>query len=45
MKEFKKLLDDKKLRNKQIKYLSIFSKKMLNNRNPAELLVEKIIKK
>ena len=32
MKEFKKLLDDKKLRNKQIKYLSIFSKKMLNNR-------------
>ena len=45
MREFKKLLDDKKLRNKQIKYLSIFSKKMLNNRNPAELLVEKIIKK
>ena len=45
MREFKKLLNDKKLRNKQIKYMSIFSKKMLNNRNPAELLVEKIIKK
>ena len=45
MREFKKLLNDKKLRNKQIKYMSIFSKKMLNKRNPAELLVEKITKK
>ena len=39
------LLNDKKLRNKQIKYMSIFSKKMLNNGNPAKLLVNQIIKK
>ena len=38
------LLDNKKLREKQVKHMNIFSKQMLNNENPAKLVVDHIIK-
>ena len=36
--------NNKKLRNKQTKYMDIFSTNMLNNGNPAKLLIDHIIK-
>ena len=39
------LLNNKTLREKQVKYMNIFSEKMLNNENPAKLVVDHIIKK
>ena len=43
--EMRNLLNNKKLRNKQVEYMEIFSSKMLNNDNPAKLVVNQIIKK
>ena len=39
------LLNNKRLRDKQVEYMDIFSEKMLNNENPAKLVVNEIIKK
>ena len=43
--EIRTLLNNKKLRNKQTKYMDTFSKNMLNNSNPAKLVIDQIIKK
>ena len=43
--EMRNLLNNKKLKNKQVEYMEIFSSKMLNNDNPAKLVVNQIIKK
>jgi len=45
LKEIRNLLNNKNLINKQIKYMNIFSKKMLNSGNPAKLMVDHIIEK
>ena len=45
IKKMKDLLNNKRLRDKQVEYMEIFSKKMLNNENPAKLVVNKIINK
>ena len=42
--EMRNLLNNKRFRDKQVEYMKIFSKKMLNNENPAKLLVNQIIK-
>ena len=43
--EMRNLLNNERLRNKQIKYMDNFSKKMLNNENPSKLLVNQITNK
>ena len=42
--EFDALLFDKKKRDKQLKYMKVFSTKMLNNENPAKIIVDQIFK-
>ena len=45
IKEVRILLNNKSLRNKQTKVMSIFAENMLNNGNPAKLMVDHILKK
>ena len=42
--EFDALLFDKKKMDKQLKYMKVFSTKMLNNENPAKIIVDQIFK-
>lgn len=43
--QIRELLNNKTLRKKQIKYMNIFSKNMLNNGSPSKLIVDHIFKK
>ena len=45
IKEIRNLLNNESLRINQIKHMDEFSKKMLNNGNPAKLVVNHIIEK
>ena len=44
LRQFDALLIDKKKREKQIKYMNVFSNKMLNDENPAKIIVDQILK-
>ena len=44
LREFDALLFDKRKRDKQIKYMNVFSDKMLNDKNPAKIIVDQILK-